>query len=332
MQAALLPDRGAVKVAGDDSRRFLNGLFTADMGKVTPASPGFAALLTPQGKIIVDFIIAEAEAADGGGFFLDCPRALADALVEKLNFYKLRAKVTVENLSETLAVLAVWDGKTRFQAEWAPVNHPESAPTLDRARSDAKPDPIFAERAPTTEYGLCYPDPRLPALGLRVMLPPGVVKEAAVDLGAELIEASAYEAHRIALGVPRGGLDFSYGDAFPHEADMDQLAGVDFDKGCYVGQEVVSRVEHRASARNRIVPIAYDEFAPISGLPVMAGDKTVGTLCSTAAGRGLAMLRLDRVADALAAGAPLTVGGLAIRLVKPAWAKFDWPGEAKAAE
>ena len=121
----------------------------------------------------------------------------------------------------------------------------------------------------------------------------------------------AYEAHRIALGVPRGGVDFAYGDTFPHEADMDQLGGVDFDKGCYVGQEVVSRVEHRSSARSRVVPVAYDEFAPISGLPVMAGEKQVGTLGSTAKGRGLAIVRLDRVADALAAGTPLTCGNIA---------------------
>ena len=100
MQAAVLPDRGVVKVVGDDARRFLNGLVTNDMAKVSPGEPRFAALLTPQGKIIVDFIIVEAPPEDGGGFFLDCPRALASTLVEKLNFYKLRAKVICEDLSE----------------------------------------------------------------------------------------------------------------------------------------------------------------------------------------------------------------------------------------
>jgi hypothetical protein len=289
MQAALLSDRGVVKVAGADARGFLNGLATNDIGKVTPASPRFAALLTPQGKIIVDFIVAEAPAEDGGGFFFDCPRALAGTLVEKLNFYKLRAKVMAEDLSEVLGVLAVWYGTGE------------------------------------TEYGLCYADPRLPALGLRVMLPPHLAVEAAADLGARLVGAEAYEVHRIALGVPRGGTDFTYGDTFPHEADMDQLAGVDFDKGCYVGQEVVSRVEHRASARSRIVPIAYDDYAPGSGLPVMAGEKEIGTLGSTAKGRGLAMMRLDRLADAQAAGAPITCGNIPIRVVKPDWAKFAWP-------
>jgi len=293
MQAALLPDRGVVKVAGDDARRFLNGLATNDVGKVAPGAARFAALLTPQGKIIVDFIITEAEPDDGGGFFLDCPKAIAGMLVEKLTFYRLRAKLSIEDLSAGLGVMAVWDG------------------------------------AALSEDGLSYPDPRLPALGTRSILPPQLAAEAAGALGATLTDAAAYEAHRIALGVPRGGEDFAYLNTFPHEADMDQLAGVDFDKGCYIGQEVVSRVEHRASARSRILPIAYDEFAPSAGLPVMAGEKQVGTLGTTAKGRGLALLRLDRVEDALASGTPLICGNIPIRIVKPDWAKFHWPNETK---
>jgi folate-binding protein YgfZ len=296
MQAALLPDRGVVKVAGDDARRFLNGLATSDIGKVSPAAARFGALLTPQGKVIVDFIAAEAAAEDAGGFFLDCPKALAPTLTDKLNFYRLRAKVTVEDLSDGLGVMAVWGGGA------------------------------------VSDDGLSYADPRLAALGSRTILPPTLAAEAAAGIGASLSEPGAYEAHRIALGVPRGGEDFTYGDTFPHEADMDQLAGVDFDKGCYIGQEVVSRVEHRHSARTRVVPVAYEGGAPGAGLPVMAGDKQAGTFGSSAQGRGLAMLRLDRVADALAAGTALTCGGIAIRLVKPDWARFTWPGEAKAAE
>jgi hypothetical protein len=283
-----------VKVAGADARTFLNGLLTTDIATMSPALPRFAALLTPQGKIIVDCIVAEAPAEDGGGFFLDCPRALAGELVQKLNFYKLRAKVVCEDLSEVLGVMAVWGGTGQ------------------------------------SEYGLLYSDPRLAALGQRVMLPPHLAKEAVHDLGATLLEAAAYEAHRIAHGVPRGGLDFIYSDAFPHETDMDQLAGVDFGKGCYVGQEVVSRMEHRGTARNRVVPVTADGFAPDAGVPVMAGDKTVGITGSHAGQNALAMLRLDRVADARAAGTPLIAGGVAIEPRKPAWATFAWPGEAKS--
>src|SRR5262249_47649918 len=163
---------------------------------------------------------------------------------QKLNFYRLRAKVIVEDLSDVLGVMAAWDG------------------------------------GGDTEYGLTYADPRLPALGLRVMLPPHLAAEAAADLGAQLVDASLYQAHRI-------GLDFTYGDAFPHEADMDQLAGVDFARGCYVGQEVVSRIEHRASARSRVVPVLFEGFGPEPGAPVTAGEKTIGTMGSSAGGRGL---------------------------------------------
>jgi len=298
MKAALLPERGVVKVVGEDARKFLNGLLTADITKVTPQHAAYAALLTPQGKIMVDMIIAEAPSQDGGGFFLDCPRALCPSLVERLNFYKLRAKVICEDLSEVLGVMAVWDG------------------------------------AGESEYGLCYADPRLPGLGMRCMLPPHLASDAAADLAATLTDADDYEAHRITLGAPRGGLDFYYNDAFPHEADMDQLNGIDFDKGCYVGQEVVSRVEHRGTARKRVVPVAFEDFAAEAGVVVKAGDTDIGLMGTSVrgGGRGLAMLRLDRVGDALAAGTPLMSGGMMLRPVKPAWARFAWPGEAKARE
>jgi len=294
MQAALLPDRGVVEVAGQDARKFLNGLLTSDVDKLEPAHAVFAALLTPQGKIIVDFILVEG--AEGGTFFLDCPRALASALKQRLDFYKLRARVTIEDRSDALGVLAIWDGEAE------------------------------------SKRGLCFRDPRLPELGLRCILASEVIDEAAAEIGAELVDAAAYEAHRIALGVPRGGLDFIYGDAFPHETDMDQLGGVDFDKGCFVGQEVVSRIEHRGTARARIVPVAFDGFAPEPGTPVSAGARTVGTLGSSAHGRALAMLRLDRAAEALAAGEPLIAGGVEMRLAKPSWARFPFPGEVKAAQ
>jgi folate-binding protein YgfZ len=164
------------------------------------------------------------------------------------------------------------------------------------------------------------------------MLPPHRAAAAAAALGAELVDATAYEAHRIALGIPRGGLDYGYGDAFPHEADMDQLSGVDFQKGCYVGQEVVSRMEHRGTARTRAVPVRYEGAAPASGTAIVAGDRALGTMGSAAAGRGIALLRLDRVADAISGGDTLTAGGVPIRPIKPEWARFAFPGESKAAK
>jgi hypothetical protein len=299
MKAVLLPDRGVIKVIGNDARKFLHGLVTADTLGVAPGTARFCALLTPQGKIVADFFVTEAPQAEGGGFFLDIPRALAVTLVEKLNLYKLRAKVLIEDLSEILGVLAVWDGQgTTKQA--------------------------------TAKQGLAYADPRLPALGSRVMLPPHRAAAAASELGAELVSAEDYEAHRIALAVPRGGLDFAYGDAFPHEADMDQLGGIDFAKGCYIGQEVVSRIEHRGIARTRAVALRYDGATPENGIPITAGERQVGTMGSAARGRGIALIRLDRVAEA--GPAALAAGGIPIRLIKPDWARFSSPDEIKAAE
>ena len=296
MKAALLADRGVVKVAGDGARDYLHGLVTVDILALAPGAARFCALLTPQGKIIADFIVTEAPAVDGGGFFLDIPRAAGAALVGKLNLYKLRAKVLIEDLSETLGVLAAWDGKG------------------------------------STKIGLIYADPRLPALGMRVMLPPHLAAAVTTELGAEPVDPSLYEAHRIALGVPQGGTDFSYGDAFPHESDMDQLGGVDFAKGCYIGQEVVSRMEHRGTARTRAVPVRYDGAAPQAGAAVTAGERQLGTIGSAAAGRAVALLRLDRVTEAMSRGEPLTAGGTPIHLVKPDWAHFAFPGESEAAE
>ena len=268
MQAALLPDRGVVKVVGDDARRFLNGLVTNDMAKVAPGKPRFAALLTPQGKIIVDFIVAEAPAEDGGGFFLDCPRALASALVEKLNFYKLRAKVICEDLSDVLGVMAVWDG------------------TAD------------------SEYGLSYPDPRLPALGSRVMLPPHLAAEAAADLGATLVDADDYETLIASRSACRAAASISSMATRSRTkptwtssmASTSTKAAMSARKSFRASSTAPARAA--ASCRS----LTTNSRRP-RGLPVMAGDKQVGTLGSTAKGRGLALLRLDRIADALAAEA-----------------------------
>jgi folate-binding protein YgfZ len=282
MKAAFLPDRGVVKIAGDDARGFLNNLVTSEIEVVAPGVARFGALLTPQGKITVDFLVTEAPAGHGGGLLIDCPRELAQPLATKLGFYKLRAKVTVENLSDNLGVLAVWDGE-----------------------ADLKPD-------------LTFPDPRNAALGLRILVPAELAAKTAALVGAELVDEAIYEAHRIAVGVPRGGVDFAYGDAFPHESNMDRLGGVDFDKGCYIGQEVVSRMQHRGTARTRIVGVTLDGATPAPGAEIRAADKPIGTMGSSANGHGLAMIRTDRATDALDADAGFTVGEVTIRLADEA--------------
>jgi len=306
---AHLTDRGVVRVSGADARTFLDGLVTCDLDKVAPDRPRFGALLTPQGKLLFDFLLFEAPQDAGGGFYLDCLRFMAPDLAKRLGFYKLRAKVAVEDRSETLAVVAGW--------------------------GDAA--------APDDAIGLVGDDPRLPALGWRAIV---AVQDAAAlasppEGEAESREArpgegesatpghGAYHAHRIALGVPEGGKDFLFNDTFPHEALMDQLNGVDFDKGCYIGQEVVSRMQHRGTARTRIVPVVYEDgFTAEPWSEVTAGERRLGKVGTGANGRGLVMIRLDRAADALAAGEAIRAGGMPVRIEKPGFIGFPFPGEA----
>jgi tRNA-modifying protein YgfZ len=291
LKAVGLPNRGVVRVAGEEARAFLDTLVTNSMDGVAEGKAVHAALLTPQGKIITDFLVTEAPTADGGGFYCDVPLVSAAELAKRLGFYKLRAKVSVENLSETLGVIAIWG---------APID--------------------------ASNLGLAFRDPRLAGLGWRMITHKSQTETALAATGAALAALDAYHAHRAALGVGEVAFDFALGDAFPHEINMDQLAGIDFKKGCYVGQEVVSRMQHRGTARTRLVQLHYEDgFVASSGAQVIAGDKTLGITGTAANGYGLAMIRLDRAAEAVAAGVPIRAGGLAVTLTKPEWWSADWP-------
>ncbi|WP_186420156.1 folate-binding protein YgfZ [Bosea sp. CS1GBMeth4] len=288
MPATRLVDRGVIRVSGDDARDFLDNIVTNAMETVTPGRAGYGGLLTPQGKIIGDFLIVAIPDDEGGGFLLDAPLLQIPDLMKKLKLYRLRARVALDDLSESTAVIAATDGG-----------------------------------ALPADVGLAYDDPRLPELGERA-----IVDRDGADELADAAMAD-YHARRIALGIPDGGRDFLYGDAFPHEALFDQLGGVSFSKGCYIGQEVVSRMQHRGTARSRVVPVLFsDGVNPEDGVEASAGGKPIGRVGSCADGRGLALLRLDRVADALAAGQVLDAGGLAFALApKPPFIRFPYPGE-----
>jgi tRNA-modifying protein YgfZ len=290
MRAALLSDRAVLRITGADAVRFLNGLVTSEVAALLPGEARFAALLTPQGKIIADFLLVAVAEDEGGGFAIDAPRALADDLQKRLAFYRLRARVDIAARPD-LAVAVALDGA---------------------------PD----------DLGLAYDDPRAAGLGTRVVLPAEGAEAAIAAAGFALAPEDEWQARRIAQGVPEGGKDFTYGDTFPHEADMDQLAGVDFQKGCFIGQEVVSRMQHRGTARNRVVPVAYEGPAPLPGIEARVGERAVGFMGSAVGGRGLAMLRLDRVAEGMASGETLSAGGVPLTLTKPTWANFPFPGEA----
>jgi len=288
LSSSLLEDRGVVFVSGADAPGFLQGLLTNDVEGLEPLAARHAALLTPQGKILFEIMVIRTE----DGFLLDVQRALAPDLVKRLTFYRLRAKVDLADVSDSHGVAALWGG------------------TADL------PDDILVD------------DPRLPGLGQRAVMAREGAGERLAAAGAALVPADAYHAHRIALAVPEAGKDYAIGDTFPHEADMDLLGGIDFRKGCYVGQEVVSRMQHKTAVRKRVVPVRLGELRPMEGVDVMMGEIGIGYMGSSVAGRGLAMLRLDRVADAAEKGVPLIAGGIEVAAVKPAWAKFDMPGAA----
>ena len=280
---ATLADRGVVFIGGEDAQKLLDDLVTNSMAIVAENGAGFGALLSPQGKILVDFIVHRAE----DGFLFDLAADRAAEFVKRMTLYRLRAKVSIEDRSERLKVLAAWSG--------------------------AEPSAPFAA------------DPRAAALGWRAVVPK---EEELSPAGYDEATAEAYHAHRIALSVPEGGRDFAFGDAFPHDADMDCLAGVDFRKGCYVGQEIVSRMEHRGTARRRAVSIAADAPLPAAGAPVTADGKPVGAMGSSAGGKGIALLRLDRVKEALDRGSPILAGDVPVAVALPAFARFGWPDDA----
>lgn len=162
--------------------------------------------------------------------------------------------------------------------------------------------------------GTSFPDPRVVQLGSRLIAPKGSLPEA---------DGETYRSVRIRLGLADSDEDIGSGELFPHEANLDQLGGVSFSKGCFIGQEVVSRMEHRGTARSRIVPVHAPKGAPAKGAEIKAGEKIIGTLLSSAGSDGLALIRLDRLKDAVESGIGLLTEGGPIHVRKPAWARFD---------
>lgn len=274
-QTALLASRAVLRIAGPDAGPFLQGIVTQNVEALRPGEAAFAALLTPQGKILFDFLLFAA----GDGFLVDCDAGAAEALAKRLALYRLRAKATID-LAPDLSVGAGWDGGC-------------------------------AERP----AGLhAFDDPRLLTLGLRMIGPRAAVAEATGE-GAE----GFYDAHRIALGVPVFGRDFGAEEVFLTDVDYDALNGVDYKKGCFVGQEVTSRMKRKGEIRKRTLKLAFDGPAPAKGTPVMAGENAVGEVLSGVDGMALALVRLDRLAAAREAGAALVADGKEVRIAVPGW-------------
>jgi folate-binding protein YgfZ len=282
-KATVLTDRAVLAISGRDRAMFLQGLVTADIVGLAAGEARWAALLTPQGKILFDFLVVE----QGDGYLIDCARDQLDELRKRLGFYKLRAMLSIEPASGMHVV--------------------------------ALPPEAEIDVSPTIHFA----DPRLSEMGSRALVSDDHVS--AIDAG----HVSDYRTRRIALGIPDTIEDIGSGVLFPHEANLDQLGGVSFTKGCYVGQEVVSRMEHRGTARSRILPIAADR--PLTkGSGITGRGRALGQLLSTAGMRALALIRLDRVAEAVDAGDPILAGDATVTVLKPAWARFKVPGAAAA--
>lgn len=281
--AARLDWRGLVRVGGPDAHGFLQNLLTCDLDKVDPVTAGYGALLTPQGKILFDFLVL----GHGDGYLIEANREQVAELVKRLGFYRLRAKVEIEDITGERDVFAAWGGK------------PDAADTIVMA------------------------DPRLAGFGWRVYAP-ATGQDGGFD-GFPDAPASAYHARRVAFGLPEAPFDFTPGDSFPHDADMDDLNGVAFDKGCFVGQEVVSRMQHRGTARRRVIKVSAGGPLPETGAGILADGKPAGTLGSVSGSEGLALVRLDRIAGALARGADVTADGVAVTFSLPEFARFTWP-------
>jgi folate-binding protein YgfZ len=278
LSASLLDDRAVIALSGAEARDFLQGLITNDMASCGEGRAIYAALLTPQGKILFDFFVVP-----GGPdiWLLDCAAMRAGELLKRLTLYRLRAKVGITARPD-LAVAAVWNDEPQLRAN---------------------PDVI------------AYRDPRLAALGLRAIGPRETLMISISD-----IAKGNYQDHRLALGVPDSA-DLPPDEVFALDAGMEELHGVNFRKGCYVGQEVTSRMKHRATARRRFVMADIAGDSPAQGTPVQAEGRELGTLASGNNGRALALVRLDRLAEAEKKHAAITAGGRDLTLRKPGW--FD---------
>src|SRR5262245_33829585 len=264
-----LTDRGLITLEGQDARKFLQDLVTADVAFLEAGQASYAGLLTPQGKVLFDFfVIREAQ-----GYLIDCLAEQRQELAKRLKFYRLRAKLDIAEDARAIT--------------WNPEGSAMGA----------------------------IPDPRSEDMGARLYGAQG-----AMENGAE-----HYHERRIRLGLAEGGHDFGPAEVFPHEANFDQIGAVSFTKGCFVGQEVVSRMEHRGTARSRILPVAVTGAVPPKGTPVTAGDKAIGSMCSGAGSRALALLRLDRLEEALSQGVPFIGGTSAIVPMKAPWARYNLP-------
>lgn len=294
LRYALLDDRAVLTVAGEEARSFLQGLISNDIEKATEAHGIYAALLTPQGKFLFDFLIVGSQ----GKLLFDVEATRRADLKKRLTFYKLRSKATIAE-EDGLAVVAAFG-----EGALAALGLGEQAGA-----------------ALAFEGGVAMTDPRLPALGARLLLPKAAL--AALETkGFAAADAADYDRWRLSLGVPNGSHDIEVDKGFLLESNFEELNGVDFGKGCYVGQELTARTKYRGVVRKRLMRVDVDGPLPAPGTPVMLGETEAGEMRSGRDGVALALIRLEHWEKARDTGAAMTAGEAKVTPVKPAWAAF----------
>lgn len=291
--ALILESRAVLRTSGADTRAFLQGMISNDIEKLSPERALWSAFLTPQGKFLHEFFLT-LDPRDPEAILIDCEAARRDDLKRRLSLYKLRSKVGFEDAGDAFAVAALFGPGTA-----AALGLPEEA-------GAAAP---FAE-------GIAYIDPRLRDLGARAVLPKATAEKAMRNAGFAQAAPEDYDRLRISLGVPDGSRDLEVERSPLLENGFEELHGVDWDKGCFMGQELTARTKYRALIKKRLMPVEIEGPAPAPDSPVMRDGKEVGTMRSSVDGLGLALLRLDALDSALKAGEAT----LSPR--KPAWANF----------
>jgi folate-binding protein YgfZ len=297
---ALLEDRGILAFSGADHRIFLQGLVSNDLDKVGPAQARYAALLTAQGKYLHDFMMIES----GGEIWLETEARRLSDLKRRLSIYRLRAKTAIEEQPELAVAVVFGEGA-------------HAAMGLSEEPGAARP---FAS-------GVAFVDPRLAALGVRCLLPRTDMRRALEGRGLMEAGFAAYDRLRLELGIPDGGRDLVPEKSILLEAGFDELNGVDWQKGCYIGQELTARTKYRGLVKKRLMPVKIDGPAPAPGTIVTADGREVGEMRSSREGLGLALLRIEPVVE----GKHLTAGEATIVATKPGWMRFDddaHPGDA----
>lgn len=292
----ILEDRAVIALAGPEARPLLQGLISNDIEKTTDSEASYAALLTPQGKFLFDFLISQ----KAGALLLETERPRVPDLLRRLMMYRLRAKVELLDRSEDFAVAALLGEDLP-----AALNLP-ATPGACRDEGD----------------GLVMLDPRLPALGGRALLPPATIEDTLQGLGFQPALREVYEHHRLALGVPEGSPDLTLERATLLESGFEELNGVDFKKGCFVGQELTARMKYRGLVRKRLMPVTFQGDPPAPGTIVRLGTRDAGEMRSGIDGIGLALLRLEPVIAAEAGEAPLMADGRELTPALPPWARF----------